>query len=50
MVTFHRLRFYRYRVAFPGLRAGLNRYGWKVIGVYVTAGRFAYCVKWAWAR
>lgn len=48
-MTFHRPQFYRYLVAFPGLRAGLNRYGWKVIGVSIVVGRFAYCAKWAWA-
>lgn len=38
---------YRYLVAFPGYRVGLNRYGWKVIGLYAKVGRYAYCVKWA---
>jgi hypothetical protein len=28
-------------------RAALNRYGWKVIGVAVVVGRYAYCLKWA---
>jgi hypothetical protein len=47
---FHRLQFYRYHVADPGFRAGLNRYPGVVIGLYLVAGRYAYCVKWAWAR
>lgn len=38
---------YRYKVANPGLRLVLNRYGWKVIGIALVVGRFAYCVKWA---
>lgn len=47
-MTPHKPQFYRYRVAFPGVRAGLNRYGWSVIGVCLVAGKYAYCVKWAW--
>jgi hypothetical protein len=46
-MRFHRLMFYRYLVGHKGYRCGLNRYGWSVIGVYVTAGRYAYCIKWA---
>jgi hypothetical protein len=41
-------RFYRYEVAFPRwLRITPNRYGWRVIGMAVTVGRWAYCIKWA---
>ena len=48
---FHRPEFYRYVVAEPRrFRFMLNRYGWQVIGVVCVLGRFAYCVKWAWAR
>jgi hypothetical protein len=36
---------YRYIVAYPGFRIGLNRVS-RVMGAYVVAGRFAYCVKW----
>ena len=43
----HRPNAYRYRVAHPGIRAGLNRYGFQVIGVYAVIGDYAYCVKWA---
>ena len=45
--THPHMPFYRYAVANPGIRIMLNRYGWKVIGVAVVIGRFAYCVKWA---
>lgn len=31
--THPHMPFYRYRVGFPGFRAGLNHYGWKVIGL-----------------
>lgn len=41
---------YRYRVADPGLRVTLNRYGSLTIGIAVVAGRHAYCVKWAKAK
>lgn len=52
--AWHCPRIYRYEVsrsvrrAIP--RARLNRYGWDVIGVAVVVGRFAYCLKWKWAR
>jgi hypothetical protein len=52
-VTLHRPQAYRYEVSevvqrrLP--RATLNRYGWSVIGVAVVVGRYAYCLKWAWA-
>lgn len=50
----HRPRFYRYKVADPGLRAMRNLYhndsSSAFIGVAVVAGRFAYCVKWADAK
>lgn len=50
----HRPRFYRYKVAEPGFRAGRNLYrndsSSTLIGVAVVAGRFAYCVKWADAK
>jgi hypothetical protein len=48
-MRFHRPLFYRYIVAYPGFRIGLNRYGWKIIGWQVVAGKWAYSVKWAWA-
>jgi hypothetical protein len=48
--VFHRPRIYRYVVADPGLRLGVNRYGTALIGLALVAGRFAYCVKWADAR
>lgn len=45
---------YRYEVSAVVRRRAprlkLNRYGWQIIGVAVVVGRFAYCVKWAWAR
>jgi hypothetical protein len=52
-MTFHRPKAYRYEVSevvqrrLP--RAALNRYPGAIIGVSVVAGRFAYCLKWAWA-
>lgn len=47
----HRPRAYRYQVAEPRrFRPMLNRYGFQVIGVACVVGRYAYCVKWAWAR
>jgi hypothetical protein len=50
-VSFHRPEFYRYEVSRPGFRIGPNHYGWRrIIGAYVVIGRFAYCVKWAWAK
>ena len=48
---FHRPEFYRYRVAKPRrFYFMLNRYGLQVIGVACVLGKFAYCVKWGWAR
>lgn len=42
---------YRYEVAHPARhgvpRLVVNRYGWKVIGIAVVVGRYAYCLKWA---
>jgi len=49
-VTFHRPEFYRYKVANPGVRFLLNRFGWRWIGVCLVVGKWAYNVKWAWAR
>lgn len=51
-IQFHLPRFYRYRVAKPGLRTGPNLYRRPLrwIGWYVVIGRYAYCVKWGWAR
>lgn len=49
-VAWHRPQLYRYPVADPGFRAVLNRYPGAVIGVALVAGRYAYCVKWGWAR
>lgn len=49
-MTLHRPEAYRYEVAYPGLGANLNRYGWQIIGVAIKVGRYAYCLKWAWAR
>ena len=50
----HRPRFYRYKVADPGIRVTRNLYrndsSCAFIGVAVVAGRFAYCVKWADAK
>jgi hypothetical protein len=44
----HRPRFYRYRVAEAGIGVRWNKYSDHApIGVAVTIGRFAYCVKWA---
>jgi hypothetical protein len=52
-VRFHRPRAYRYEVSTVVQRrtprATLNRYGWQVIGVALVVGRYAYCLKWAWA-
>lgn len=52
--AWHRPRVYRYRVADPGLRMMRNRYtgrdGSATIGLAVTVGRYAYCIKWADAR
>lgn len=51
MPSFHRPEFYRYHVSEPRrFYLMLNRYGWQVIGVACVLGRFAYCIKWAWAR
>jgi hypothetical protein len=59
-VEFYPLELYRYRVATPGFRTGPNCYprvrmigpgprgAW--IGWYIVLGRYAYCVKWGWAR
>jgi hypothetical protein len=47
---FHRPQFYRYHVANPGFRFVLNRYPGVIIGAALVAGRYAYCVKWAWAQ
>jgi len=53
-MDWHRPRFYRYEVSrviqrrLP--RVGLNTYPGAVIGAAVVVGRFAYCVKWGWAR
>lgn len=48
---YHRPRFYRYRIAYPGLRLARNRYegqrGSATIGLALAVGRYAYCVKWA---
>ncbi len=49
-IEWHRPQFYRYLVAAPGLRFMLNRYPGVVIGLAATVGRYAYCVKWGWAR
>lgn len=47
----HLPRLYRYRIAHPGLRLMRNRYegrrGSATIGLALTIGRYAYCVKWA---
>jgi hypothetical protein len=48
--AWHRPRFYRYRLADPGLRVALNRYGTLVIGIAFVIGRHAWCVKWAKAK
>jgi hypothetical protein len=52
--AYHWPKFYRYLVAFPGLRAAWNRYdgqfGSATIGTAVVVGRYAYCVKWADAK
>jgi hypothetical protein len=49
--AYHRPRFYRYRVAKPGLRLMRNRYTGMSrgasIGLALTAGKYAYCAKWA---
>lgn len=50
----HALVAYRYEIStvvrrrLP--RLVLNRYGWQVIGVAVSVGPRAYCLKWASAR
>lgn len=56
---YHRPRFYRYRVADPGIRMMRNVYpstpthpgethvGTAWIGLCLVVGRYAYCVKWA---
>lgn len=50
-IKWHRPQAYRYEVSRRGLRAALNRYpGGVVIGAAVVVGRFAYCIKWGWAR
>lgn len=52
-MTWHRPTAYRYEVStvvqrrLP--RVGLNRYPGAIIGLAVIVGRFAYCIKWAWA-
>jgi hypothetical protein len=52
--AFHRPKFYRYRIADPGLRLRRNRYagqfGAATIGLALAVGKHAYCVKWADAR
>ncbi len=48
--AWHRPELYRYEVGRPGIRALLNHYGWDIIGIAIVVGRFAYCVKWKWAR
>lgn len=52
--THHRPKFYRYKVADPGLRITRNRYANQFTGVTIglafVIGRYAYCVKWANAR
>lgn len=46
----HWPKFYKYGVPHTSdVVVGLNRYGWKVIGAFVSFGDYAYCVKWAWA-
>ena len=49
--SYHRPRFYRYRIADPGFRLMRNRYtglyGAATIGLALAVGRYAYCVKWA---
>ena len=49
--AYHRPRLCRYPVADPGFRLMRNRYnglhGSATIGLALTAGRYAYCVKWA---
>lgn len=48
---FIRPRFYRYRVADPGLRATVNNYtGERPIGLTFVVGSHAYCVLWAKTR
>lgn len=42
----HRPKFYRYRVADPGLGFVWNRYPGAVIGAALRIGAHAYCVKW----
>lgn len=42
----HRPMFYRYRVAYPGLRVAFNRYPGCVIGWGAVVGRYCYAVKW----
>ena len=49
-LQWHRPQLYRYRAADPGFRAMWNRYPGVVIGAAVVVGRYAYCIKWAWAR
>ena len=49
-LEWHRLKAYRYRVARPGVRVGLNRYPGVVIGLFAVLGGYAYCLKWGWAR
>jgi hypothetical protein len=52
--AYHWPHAYRYLVAEPGLRLMRNRYtgrdGSATIGLALTAGRYAYCIKWADAR
>lgn len=52
--SYHRPDLYRYLVADPGLRLMRNRYsgqdGTATIGLALTIGRWAYCVKWADAK
>lgn len=61
---YHRPRFYRYKVAHPGLSLSLSRnvypaapspptethVGTAWIGLCLVVGRYAYCVKWAHAH
>jgi hypothetical protein len=49
-IEWHRPRLYRYLVARPAQRFMLNRYPGVVNGAALTVGRYAYCIKWGWAR
>ena len=50
----HWPRFYRYKIADPGVRVVRNLYrndsSCAFIGLALAAGRYAYCVKWADAK